>query len=198
MEMGYGDTLNAVGVKYRISPNVNATTRAICATVKSEGGITLFDMPGYQRSIDNNVTGITVSTTLVPVISIRPAATLGGIVNRAIYIPTAYTISGNNPLRFAIIFRPVLTGPSWTAVDVAFSGMEYDVSASAIAGGITIESDYLPTAGGATIERINNLLGKSLLKLGRTGTSDILALAAIRTGASNSNTLGGLKWKEIR
>jgi hypothetical protein len=76
--------------------------------------------------------------------------------------------------------------------------MEFDVSATVIAGGIVIDSDYLPTAGGATIDRVTSLLGKSLLKLGRTGTSDILSLAAIRTGASNSTTLAGFKWKEIR
>ena len=41
MEMGYGDEANAIGLRYKIAANANATMRAICCTVKSEGGLNL-------------------------------------------------------------------------------------------------------------------------------------------------------------
>lgn len=200
MEFGYGDTLNAIGFRYRVPVNASATMKAICGTVKSEGGFPLFDIPGYQRSVDSNTSAITVSTTLIPIISIRPTVnfpTAGSIPNRGLYIPTGYSIQGDNPIRFAILYRPTLTNPNWTVVNATNSGIEYDVSASAVTGGIRIDSDYL-AAGINARQKDENLLGRTLLKLGRTGTSDILTLAAIRTSTTNSATYGKFNWKEIR
>lgn len=196
-EIGYGDTLNAVGFRYRIARNASATMKAICATVKSEGGFSLFDIPGYQRAADNGVTAKTVSTTLIPLLSIRPAATFNSLVNRGLYIPTSYSIQTNQDMRFVILFRPTLTNPSWTAI--GNSGMEYDVTASAVTGGIVEFSDYLAAAAGSAVSsNSKGILGRTLLKLGRTGTSDILTLAAIRTGGTNATVLSSLGWKEIR
>jgi len=198
-EMGYGDTTNGVGLMLRFPVNANATMKAICGTVKSEGGLPLFDLPGFQRSANNGVTAKTVSTTLIPILSVRPAATFNSLVNRGLYIPTNYSIQANNDIRFALIFRPTLTNASWTAVDATNSGMEYDVSATALTGGTVEFSDYLAAVAGNSVSNENDgLLGRTLLKLGRTGTSDILTLAAIRTGGTNASVLSSLGWKEIR
>lgn len=196
-EMGYGDTSNAIGIRYRMPVNASATMRAICATVKSQGGAGLFDIPGYQRSIDNGTTVKTVSTSLVPVLSIRSAATLNSIANRGLCIPTGYSIAANNPLRYVVLYRPSLTGASWTAVNATYSAVEYDVSASAVSGGIVIDSDYFST-GRNSASKDGGLLGRTLLRLTRTGTSDILTIAAIRTSSSDADTLAALKWKELR
>jgi hypothetical protein len=60
-----------------------------------------------------------------------------------------------------------------------------------------VDSGYVSTdrnsIGGTT-----GLLGRTLMRLTRTGTSDILTLAAIRTGSSNGETLAAIGWKEIR
>lgn len=197
MEMGYGDTLNAVGLRYRIDVNANATMRAICASVKSEDGVTIENIPGFERAVSNMNTAKTVSTTLIPVLSIRPAATYAGIANRGIYIPDGFSIQGDNPIRFRIVYRSTLTNPAWTAVDATNSGMEYDVSATAITGGIVINEDYA-SAGVNSVHQSDAVLGRTLLKLGRTGTSDILSIAAIRTGTNNSSTYGVFRWREIR
>jgi len=197
MEMGYGDTGNGIFIRYRITANASAETRAICATVKSEAGTALQDLPGFERAIDRGTTTVSVSTTLIPVISIRPAATFNSITNRGLYIPEGFSIAGDNPMRYVLLYRPTLTGPSWTAVDATNSGMEYDVTASAVSGGIVVYSDYFAT-GRNSDSAASGLLGRTLLRLTRTGTSDILTLAAIRTGTSNSATLAALRWKEIR
>lgn len=196
-EMGYGDASNAIGIRYRLAVNASATMRAICATVKSEGGAALLDIPGYNRSADNGTTAVAVSTALLPVLSIRPAATLNSIVNRGLYIPESYSVQSDNPIRYVLLYRPSLTGPSWTAVNATHSGMEYDVSASAVSGGIVVESDYLST-GRNQVSKTQGLLGRTLLSLGRTGTADILTLAAIRNSGSNAAVFGSLRWKEIR
>lgn len=196
-EMGYGDTTNGVGIRHRLAANANATMRAICATVKSEGGVVLAEMPGTQFSADRNVTPVTVSTALIPVLSIRVAATFNGFTNRAVYIPESFAIAGDNPMRYAVFYRPALTGASWNAVDATYSGMEFDVAATAISGGVRVASDYFVT-GRNVSSNAQGALGRVTMALGRTGTSDILSLAAIRTGTNNSSTFGALGWREIK
>lgn len=196
-EMGYGDSDNAIGIKCRVPLNATATMRAICATVKSEGGDRIFDLSGYPRAIDIGATAKTVSTSLIPLLSIRPRALFSGIANRGLYIPKGFTILGNNPLRYVIVYRPTLTNASWVNVDTNNSGIEYDISATAITGGIIIDADYLSSdRNSASVTK--SLLGKSILRLGRTGTSDILALAAVRTSTSDSATYAAFKWEELR
>jgi len=196
-EIGYGDESNGVGFRYTITANASATMKAICATVKSEGGKPLFEIPGFVRSIDSGITDIAVSTTLIPLISIRPAATFNSLTNRALYIPTAFFFQTDNAIRYVILLRPTLTGPSWTAVDATNSGMEYDVTASAISGGVQIASGYL-SSGNNKEASGTGALGRSPLKLGRTGTSDILTFAAIRTSTNNADVFSGFQWREIR
>lgn len=198
MEVCYGDDENAVGFRYRISANASATMRAICGTVKSEGGKDLFDMYGFNKAIDMGITTKTVSTTLVPLISIRPSATFNSLTNRGLFIPDGWEVQGNNAIKIVLLYRPTLTGPSWTSVDATYSGMEYDVTASAVSGGIVVDSAYLATSGINARGKDEGLLGRTLLSLGRTGTADILTIAAIRTGNVDSATLAGLRWREIR
>lgn len=196
-EMGYGDTANGIGIRYRIPVNAAAKLRAICGTVKSEGGASVFDMPGFPRCADNGTTAIAVADTLRPVLSIRPAATINSITNRGLYVPTGFSVVSDNPIRYVILYRPNLTGANWTPVNATHSGMEYDVTASSLAGGIPIVSDYL-ASGRNALTQVAGLLGRSLLSLGRTGVSDVLTLAAIRTTTSSASTYGAFTWKEIR
>lgn len=196
-EMGYGDTLNGIGLRYRFPVTGNATMKAICASVKSEDGLSIFQLPGFDRSVSNKDTPVTVSTTKIPVLSIRPAATFNSIVNRNAVVPRAVSVVGDNPLRYEILYRPTLTDPSWNAVDATYSCMEYDVAASAVANGIVVGEGYLTTARNA-LSDVSDILGRTLLSLGRTGTSDILTIAAIRTSTTDSETFCVMKWSELR
>lgn len=196
-EMGLGDEGDAMGVRYRVTASGSAKMRAICGTIKSEGGANLFDLPGFPRCADNGVTPKTVSSTLVPLLSIRPAATFNSITNRQLAFPTGFSIGGTNPMRYVLLSRPTLTGPSWTAVNATYSAMEYDVTASAVSGGIAVYSDYF-SSNRNSFNAVGGLLGRSLLANRRSGTSDILTIAAVRTGTSDSEALASLLWRELR
>lgn len=197
MEMGYGDTNNAVGLRYRIAKNATATMTAICATVKSEGGDPLFEMAGFNRTIDMGVTTKTVTNSIIPLIAIRPKSTFNSIQNQSISIPFAFTIQIDNPIRLIFIHDCTLTGASWADVDTTQSVMEYDVSASSYSNGHIVHSEYV-----ATSKNINSsgtgLLGKNVLWSRRGSESGIFLIAAVRTTSTSSATLASISWRELR
>jgi len=198
-EMGYADASNGIFMRYTIpTANASAKVQAICVTVKSEGGAPLLDMPGFQRSADTGVTAKTVSTTLIPVLSIRPSATFNGIVNRSLIVPEKFGIATDNAIRYVWVLNPAtLTGASWAAVNAATSAVEVDIAATAFTGGTVVDSDYVATQNN-TRAGSQGLLGRAPLSLGNTGTADILTLAMVRTGTTNASVLASVEWKEIR
>jgi hypothetical protein len=201
-EFAYGDEHNAVGFRYVFDgAKATATAVAICATVKSQGGDRLFDIPGFPFSVTNSAAPlgtVTVSTTLIPVISFRVAATFNALTNRALYIPTSYTVRTNNPIFYQWVYRPVLTDASWQPVDtIPYSGLEYDVSASAFTGGYVVASDFISTSNNTRTDE-SGLLGRTIMTLGYTGTANILSLVAIRDGSNNATVSGILNGRIIR
>jgi hypothetical protein len=196
-EMVYGDENNGIGLRYKVAKNAAQTMRAICATVKSEGGLDLLQIPGFNRSISMGQTAKTVTATIIPLISIRPKATFQGFPNLGTIIPNSISFQVDNPIRYLIYHDSVLTGASWVDVDTAQSMLEYDVSATAITGGHVIETDYV--AGNKnTASSFNSVLGKAILWYRRNGQSGILTIAAVRTTTTSASSLCAIKWNEIR
>jgi hypothetical protein len=197
MEVGYGDTNNAIGFRYRITKNANADMKAICGTVKSEGGDDLNTMIGFPESIDMGVTTKTVSTSLIPLISIRQRTTFNSIDNNSIALIQSVSVQTNNPIRLILLHDATLTGASWSNVDTDHSTMEYDITASAYSGGHIIASEYV-----ATSKNINSayksLLEKVVLWNRKNGSSGILTIAAVRSDSTNASVLVGCSWREIR
>jgi hypothetical protein len=197
-EMGYGDANNGIFLRYTIATaNASAKVQAICVTVKSEGGAPLLDMPGFQRSADRGVTLKTISTTLIPVLSIRPSATFNSIANRSLIVPENFEVVTDNTVRYVWILNPTLTGASWTAVNTATSAVEFDIAATATTGGYIIASGYIATTRN-TYTGGQGFLGRAPLSLGNTGTADILTLAMVRALTTNAEILASVGWKEIR
>lgn len=197
-EFGYGSPANGMGFRYVFaSKNASATALAICATVKSEGGKDLFDMAGYPFAASNYTTSKTVSTTLIPILSIQVQATFNSLNNRSVVIPQSLTMLVDNPIAYRILLNPTLTGASFSQVD-ARSSVFYDVTASAVTGGTILDEDY--AASGSTRSSIaKSLAGKVALATNWASTSgDILTIAAIRTSNTNASTNAALKWIEIR
>jgi len=197
METGYGDEANAVGFRYKITANASATMKAGCCTVKSEGGLSLRDLIGLPRSIDNGITAITVSTTLIPLLSIRPKSTFQTYANLGIALPKAFSISPDNPIKLVILHDAVLTGASWSDVGTE-SMMEYDVNASALSNGHGIYSDYVVTTKKNAATSGQGLLGKTVLWDKQSSRTGILTIAAIRTGGTDADCLSSLHWEELR
>lgn len=197
MELGYGDELNAVGFRYKIAKNASAEMRAICGTVKSEGGKPLFEMPGYSTYIDRGTTEKTISTTLVPLLSYRAKSTFKLIPNKTVIIPQGITVQTNNSIRLVVISGTALTGASWSDVDTDYSALEYDVSATAFSGGHIVDGDYVTTSknavGGAVLE-----LGRTIVWHRRDSNTGIITIAAVRSTTTSASVLVGQKFKEIR
>lgn len=196
MEVGCGDTSNAVGFRYRITANASATMKAICCTVKSEGGQSLRDMPGIPRCASNGTTIVTVSTTIVPILSIRVASTFNSLTNLGIALPKSFSIVPSNPIMLIGYFGATLTGASWTSVTDSI--VEYDVSATAISGGSEVLCDYFSTTGINRSTSDQGFLGKTVLWSRLSSETGIFTLAAQRTGSVDSNTLASINWEEIR
>lgn len=200
-EMGYGDEFNGIGIRVRYLKNSGHNVRAICATVKSEGGVGLFDMAGYSRSVDNGTVRRLVTATLTPVLSLRVKSILGSITNRGLYIPDNFSLDCDYPVLYKILYRSVLTAPVWADVDVVNSGMQYDVSATAVTGGIVVNSGYFSAGDqkpNSPSDSLGGVLGRTVMALGRGSTVDTLTIAAIRTTGTNSNAAGAISWREIR
>lgn len=195
-EIGYGDELNGIGFRYVFNGKKStAQVLAICCTVKSQGGVPVLDLPGTPW-VTPIPTAKTVSSTLIPVLSVRVASTFNAIANRALVIPTGYSVTTDQPIDYALIYRPTLTGPSWSAIDATYNGVEYDVTASALSGGYRVGGAYL--AGSAANPRnVAGLLERVIMSLG-SGSADILTLAAIRSSTSNASVRAYLEGREIR
>ena len=196
-EIGYFNSNNGIGFRYKVPQSASAELRAICGTVKSEGGKDLFDLEGFKRSIDTGVSGVAVGTTLVPIITIRAKSTFNSLPNHGFVIPDGYTVQTDNPIRLVVLKNATLTGASYTSVS-AQSTIEYDVSATAVSGGNAVVSEYIGTGSKNTASSAGGLLGKSVITLGADGVQDTLTLAAVRTTVTNASVLAGFNWSEIR
>lgn len=197
VEQMYGDEENGIGLRMRLPINASATCRAICGTVKSEGGRHLTDLPGYKRSADLGETKEVIGNTLIPILSIKPKALFKGFNNRNLIIPEDITITTDNPIRFVVLHNTILTGAVWNDVDSNSSCVEYDRSATSLSNGHVVFSDYI--SGVKNIATFSQaLLDKTLLWNRRGTETGILTLAAIRTTTTNADVLAAIRWKEIR
>jgi len=196
LECGYGNDENAIGFRYVIDANANATMKAICVTVKSEGGINLQDLQGLPRSVDTGVTAITVGNTLIPLMSIRAKDTYNSYDNLIISLPKSYGIATDNPIRIVILENGTLTDPSWADVDTDRSSIEYDLSATAVTGGHAISSGFINTDRNQAASG-QGLLGKSVLWNRKGNLSGIITIAAVRTSTSDAAVYASLQWEEI-
>lgn len=201
VEIGYGDELNAVGFRYRMPVNASATMRAICGTVHSEGGQRFEDLPGFEFA-QRQPTAITVSTTIVPIISIRPKLTFNSLLNRGVIIPDSVSAYASSQAIELLVYAydddTKLTGDVWVSNDV-HSIAEYDVTATAIntTGIDLIAVIYVP--GNNRGSSAGTLLGKEVLTLDSAGlVGKILTVAAVRAGGTNATAKAAIKWKEIR
>lgn len=197
-EFGYGDQYNAVGWRYTATANSAQTARAICATVKSEGGGELLDIAGYKFGVGNGATTRTVTNAFLPVLSIQLKTTFGAGTNRGLVIPQSLSLQCDQPIYYEVRVNPTLTNSNFGTVS-ADSLCNFDVAASALSGGRVIAAGYASsgsTRAGATQIA---LIGKAPLSVNYAGTAgDILTVACIRTTTTSAATGAALEWKEVR
>lgn len=177
-----------------------ATFREICSTVISEGG---FDIRGRSRSFGIPITtpkDLPSAGVFYPLISIR----LKDSRSDGIVIPTSaefFGVSNNTRYRYKVVVGPTLTGASWQSYS-ADSSVEYDISATAMSGGIDATMGYLNIsagAGGNTTELKSSDIFKFQLERNNFLGSNkgfVFTLAAAGAAAGD-DAIGALTWEEI-
>jgi hypothetical protein len=171
----------------------STTLKQICSTVISEGG--------YEKKVALNVARMTtangsVSTTFVPLVSLRLAAGRTG----AVVIPDGYSVlpSASSATTFEVVLvkNPTLTGASWVTSDS--SNVQQDLSATSFTGGTIVQQQFV----------LSSTLASGLvagggdynwdLQLGATisGTSDIYTLA-VRSLSGTHSAIGSLSFWDL-
>lgn len=186
-------------VRYEIT-NTGATGSAssmkqVCSSVMSDGGYEATSIDHVAR----RTTALgTISTTFLPLVSIRLASTaLGAVVlpNRVQVLPTT-----NQNYEVALFKNATLTGASYAAVS-SDANVEADVSATAMTGGTIVQTDYVTTSGSGGVGNLAAPTGYNFdLQLGVSlaGVSDICTVG-IRTvsGATTGDAVGSLSFYDL-
>lgn len=199
-EIGYGDEVNAIGFRYRVAVNAAQTMRAICSTVKSEGGGSLADLAGIRFAAANGITkrSVTSTTAFLPVLSIQLKSTLNTYPVKSVVFPKEIEIATDNPVYYEVRVNPALTGAAFTSMS-ADSVTNYDVTATAITGGRVIKAGYV-AGGQAGIRGMSSPTLTSKIPLGVTaaGVGDILSICFVKDGQTNAAVSVSLVFEEIR
>lgn len=171
--------------------------QAICASVMSEGGGSLKDMPArtFNASSATNSTSV---TTRKPVLSIRARQQLNQINQNGVILPISLSVKSNVDVLVELVRNATLTGASWIAVDTANSIADYDTSATTVSSGGTVFSSYSLSTLGLMTGISDNLLSRLVVCYSHLlATADTLSVVCTSTGG-NASTLVALNWKEIR
>jgi hypothetical protein len=171
-----------------------STLKQICSTVISEGG--------YQQTVQDTIarrTAIlgTISTTFLPLVSIRLKSTAAGAVvllNRVNVLPTT-----NQSYEICIMKNSTLTGASWTSLS---TNMEYDDTATAMTTSVNgiYQNDYVTSSaqGRAVLAAPTGYNFAYQLGTSLAGVSDTFTLG-IRTvsGATTGDALGSISFYDL-
>jgi hypothetical protein len=187
-------TTATLPIRYEIT-NTGATTGAsmmtqICSTVISEGGYNNF---GTTQSAGTGTTQKRLSNanTYYPAVSIR----LNSSRLDSIVFPRQIDVLSPsvNYYRWALVQNPTLTGATWATTSPTGT-VDIDTAATAVSGGIEIQSGYAASRELAQLSAVDYFQ----FQLGRTlaGVSDVVSLIIAAT-ANNADVLAELGWQEI-
>ena len=187
-------TTATLPIRYEIT-NTGVTANAsmmtqICSTVISEGGYNNF---GTTQSAGTGTTQkrLSNSDTYYPIVSIR----LNSSRLDSIVFPRQIDVLSPsvNYYRWVLLQNPTLTGATFATTSPTGT-VDIDTAATAISGGIEIQSGYAASRELAQLSAVDYFQ----FQLGRTvtGVSDIVTLAIAAT-ANNADVLAELGWQEL-
>lgn len=170
--------------------------QATCGSVQSEGG---FNTLGVQRSISTAGAGLTLAaTTLRPLLSIR----LKDAYRRALVQPISFTTlsQGSSPENYEVLLlvNATLTGATFAA-GAASEIVNYDTAATAVSGGLLLDSSYAGGGGGSTKSTsLSQPISSDVpISSNYAGAQDVLTLAVRPLGISSTTFFGSLVWSEL-
>ena len=192
-------------VRYEIRNEGAASSvlQAICCSVISEGGFE--EDRGVPFAATNDVIKA-VGASAIPIVSVRPKATFNSITNRSqILLKNIDGIAiGTDAVKVDLLYNGTLTGASFSSVNDQ-SVVDYDSSATSIAGGQVVGTLYLPAAGTPSQSGAGTgsfgLLSKLPLTIEASGSveSSLTAVAqAVGSAGSSANVLLTISWQEFK
>jgi hypothetical protein len=197
---GYFDDNNGIFFEFEQATAADSFT-AFCCAVESENGSGLEDEFGLFFGSGNGTGGKSVSTTLIPVISIRPKLLFSTKPNRGIVLPTDLSVlSSARNIRVALCLNPTLVGSTFAAFTNSNSNTEVDTAATAFgsagsATGTILREFFLESSQNILLSK--NLIGRLSLGLNVAGsTADIFTLA-VQTLTSTTTLNAAIGWKEF-
>ena len=170
------------------------TMEAICVAIESEGGVS--DEGGYCTEVDNSNAPVTCanSATLTPIMTIRLKDTFQGLTYRGhVHSIRLQLMATTNPCYWEWLWNVTtltsaagavneLTAGTWVDVNTNYSGVEYNVAATAYtAPTIALNSGFIPVSGsGVNSVGHDSILSPDKIILARTyaNVRDTLTLAA--------------------
>lgn len=181
--------------------NTGASTAAsmdvVCASVLSMGG----DKVPTTAFSAFNTTDKSVTTTEIPVLSIRPKLTYNSFENRMLLLPYLGSIRTEGVrLGYRLIMNATLTGASFNSVNAA-SGAEFDTTATAFTGGETLFQGFLPNSNDRevfSLLEMFSILGRKLRRDGFAASVDTFTIVAVTEAAGTSNVRASISWYEVR
>ena len=184
-------------VRYEIKANNTltsaATLKQICSSVISEAGYQQAQANQFARRI--TVLG-TISTTFLPLVSIRLASDSLGAVVLPVAIQAFPTTNQNYEI--ALFKNATLTGAAYNTTN--FTHVDYDVTATAMSGGTMVLQNYLSSTSQGRSVSVTPAGYNFDLQLGASlaGVSDVLTLG-IRTisGATTGDAVGAIDFIDL-
>lgn len=163
--------------------------------VISDGGFE-DDPSAFGFSINTGTTLASI-TTPVPILSIRPALLLNGFSNRSFITLRDFGVfSLGQVIQYQLVWNGVLSGASFASVDPV-SGVEYDVSATAITGGRVVDSGFIAAFSKDVAFSADKFPFRLPFTLDITGTvQDVYTLVASGVNGSSAMVGGSFKWQE--
>jgi hypothetical protein len=142
-------------------------------------------------------TGVSITGTDIPVMSMRATDTIGSLANRKPIVPCNISIITDQPILLKWVVNGSLTAPSFAAAGSNI--LEEDTSASAITGGNIIDAYYL-SAGTHQIEISKHFswLNYYIAILASGAYGDTHSIVMDKAGATNATVSIALKWVEFK
>lgn len=195
---GYWSTAS-LPVRYEIENTASGDAsymRQICCSVQSEGGWDLNKGFSFGRVAPSDV----AVTTRRPVMSIRPTASFLTKINRMGVVPVGFEATAStNSSTYELVYGGTLTGASWSPHDATNSGVEYDVSATSISGGVVVGGGIIPTSGPkSSVLNEEGFPSLTWLTNSIDGTTTTPITLVCTSQSATSTVRAAWRWTEIR
>lgn len=173
------------------------SVKFICSAVHSQARVQ--DFHHVARSIYTNRQ---VSTSFTPLIVIRPQATLAGVTNRTVAIPTKVELSTSlmSIFEYEVRLNPTITGGSYS-ID-SDSSIEYNTTATSCAGGIVLSDGVFSSTVAVELGQLFDYYDRCIQNAGFLGTGTnsavVLCISCKNVRAGRADFDAAIYWDEIR